>query len=65
MKEWRDFCIFIVIAVIVIVIVTFPIAYGIGHFKAKAYNELTGGHVTTWQAMWVNLNVVQTPKETK
>ena len=27
------------------------------HFEAKAYSELTGKEVTTWQAMWVKLRV--------
>ena len=25
--------------------------------QAKVYNELTGAHVTTWQSMWVQLQV--------
>lgn len=27
------------------------------YMEAKTYNEVTGAHVTTWQAMWVELKV--------
>lgn len=32
------------------------------HFEAKSYNRLTGAHATTWDAMWVELRVQDTPK---
>jgi uncharacterized membrane protein YhfC len=25
--------------------------------EAAAFNQVTGGHVTTWQAMWIELRV--------
>lgn len=32
------------------------------YMEAKTYNELTGAHVTTWQAVWVDLRVMESPK---
>lgn len=29
------------------------------HFEARTYTELTGRTVTTWQAMWVQLRVIE------
>ena len=31
------------------------------HFEAKTYADLTGKQVTTWQAMWVELRVIEPP----
>ena len=33
------------------------------HFESKTYTELTGRTVTTWQAMWVQLRVIEPAKE--
>lgn len=30
--------------------------------EARAYNRLTGAHATTWDAMWVNLRVQESPR---
>lgn len=32
------------------------------YFEARAYNRLTGAHATTWDAMWVELRVQDSPK---
>lgn len=32
------------------------------HFEAKAYNRLTGAQTTTWDAMWLELRVQDSPK---
>ena len=32
------------------------------YFEAQAYNRLTGSHVTTWDAMFVDLRVQAEPK---
>lgn len=32
------------------------------YFEAKSYNRLTGAHATTWDAMWVELRVQDSPK---
>lgn len=32
------------------------------HFEAKTYTELTGRTVTTWQAMWIELRVIEPAK---
>ena len=29
--------------------------------EARTFNELTGGNATTWDAIWVELRVVDTP----
>lgn len=29
------------------------------HFEAKTYSRLTGRQVTTWDAMWVQLRVIE------
>jgi hypothetical protein len=31
------------------------------HMEAKAYNHVTGQHVSTWDAMWVELRVQAGP----
>lgn len=31
------------------------------HMEAKAYNRITGQHVSTWDAMWVELRVQSGP----
>lgn len=31
-------------------------------FEARAFNAVTGEHVTTWQAMWIDLRVVSGPQ---
>ena len=33
------------------------------HFESKTYTELTGRSVTTWQAMWVQLRVIEPARE--
>ena len=35
---------------------------GTSYFEAQAYNRLTGSHVTTWDAMFVDLRVQAEPK---
>jgi hypothetical protein len=32
------------------------------HFEARAFNHLTGKHVSTWDAMWVELRVQEPSK---
>jgi len=32
------------------------------YFEAQSYNRLTGAHATTWDAMWVELRVQDSPK---
>ena len=32
------------------------------HFEAKIYSELTGKQVSTWQALWVQLRVIEPAK---
>lgn len=29
------------------------------HYEAETYERLTGVHVTTWDAMWVQLRVIE------
>jgi hypothetical protein len=35
---------------------------GLSALEASAFNAVTGKHVTTWQAMWIDLRVVETAK---
>lgn len=52
--------------VILLIIASFTIPF-VGwivnsHFESKTYNKLTGAHTTTWDAMWVELRVQDSPK---
>lgn len=31
-------------------------------FEARAYNRITGAHVSTWDAVWLDLRVQESPK---
>ena len=33
------------------------------HFEAQTYTKLTGKQVTTWDAMWVELRVIEPAQE--
>lgn len=46
-----------IIAALVGLIVVMP-----AYFEAKTYNKLTGAKATTWDAIWVELRVQDTPK---
>ena len=35
----------------------------VSYFEANAYNRATGSHVSTWDAMWIELRVQAAPKE--
>jgi hypothetical protein len=32
------------------------------YFESRAYNRLTGAHTTTWDAFWLDLRVMDSPK---
>ena len=34
---------------------------GQSYFESQTYNRLTGAHTTTWDAMWVELRVMDAP----
>jgi len=48
---------------IIAVLVALCIAEWIGssYFESQTYNRLTGAHTTTWDAMWVELRVMDAP----
>lgn len=51
----------------IILIITALLAPVVGwvvksHFESKIYNKLTGANTTTWEAMWVELRVQDSPK---
>ena len=51
----------------VLVVLSLPIGAWVfaSRMEAAAFNQVTGGHVTTWQAMWIELRVQeQSVKET-
>jgi hypothetical protein len=35
---------------------------GLSAMEASAFNAVTGKHVTTWQAMWIDLRVMESTK---
>ena len=43
------------LSVILLIVVVVPLACA--HMEAKTYNKLTGSHVSTWDALWVQLRV--------
>lgn len=38
---------------------------GASAMEAKAYNNVTGSNVSTWDAMWIELRVQDAPKPSK
>ena len=56
-----------ILAVVVILVFFTLIAFGgwVGqsYFEARTYTRLTGRNVTTWDAMWVDLRVIEPATE--
>lgn len=50
-----------IVMVVGLVIVALGIWIGQSHFEAKAYNNITGSNVSTWDAMFIELRVQDTP----
>lgn len=50
-----------VLAVVLVVIAFFVTA----KMQSDTYNKLTGAHTTWWDALWVELRVSDTPKDSK
>jgi hypothetical protein len=48
----------------IVVCIVLPVFFWIGASKmeAKAFNSVTGKHVTTWEAMWIELRVQEQSK---
>lgn len=64
MKDEEEFgCLITSVALVLLLI----LAFGFGWFRAsqesKTYNRLTGANTTTWDAVWVELRVQDSPKE--
>lgn len=60
-SDW--FGIRLAIAAIAAVLLAVPVSWVVkSYFEAKSYNRLTGAHATTWDAMWVELRVQDSPK---
>lgn len=56
-KEF-DIAIKISIVAFILLILSLPLTWIFqSYFEAKAFNEVTGKNVTTWQAMWIELRV--------
>lgn len=49
----------VLVAVLAFVVVPWVVS---SFFEARAFNEITGKSVTTWQAMFVDLRVQETVK---
>jgi hypothetical protein len=45
-----------------VVLLVFLVVLGCAYMEARTYNKLTGAHVTTWDAMWVDLRVQDKPQ---
>ena len=57
---WQEW---VVLAGIVVLLILPPVCWVFSaYMEAKAYNRVTGAHVTTWDAMWVELRVQEHPK---
>lgn len=54
----------LIVAVGILFILAIPVAMVFdAYMEAKAYNSITGSNVSTWDAMWVELRVQDTPKQ--
>lgn len=50
------------VMLLIVAVVGGGIWVGASYFEAKAFNRITGAHVTTWDAMWVSLRVQEGAK---
>lgn len=52
------------IAIVVVLVCGVPLVGWVGksYFEAKAYERVTGKHVSTWDALWLELRVQEPPK---
>lgn len=50
----------LVLAGLVLLLVS--VGWFCSYMEARTYNKLTGAHVTTWDAMWVDLRVQDKPQ---
>jgi hypothetical protein len=55
----------IIIGALSMLVVGIGIWIGASHFEAKAFNELTGSNVSTKQAMFIQLRVIEPHKVLK
>ncbi len=63
MKQKTTLCEWPTLAAIAVLVLAIPGPWVVkSYFEAQAYNRLTGAHATTWDAMWVELRVQQSPK---
>ena len=56
----------LVFALVILAILLFGSCFfwvGSSYFEARTYSRLTGKQVTTWDAMWIELRVIE-PAET-
>ena len=59
LKElWQEGVLLVVAATMALMLaIIIPVWIVSSHFEAQAWNRLTGGDATTWEAMWVELRV--------
>ena len=63
MKHKMTLVEWLTIAAIAAIVLGAPASWVVkSYFEAQAYNRLTGAHATTWDAMWVELRVQDSPK---
>lgn len=56
-----------VLVVLAIIATVGTIIFGVilkPHFEARAYNRLTGANVSYWDAVWLDLRVIDSPQQT-
>lgn len=67
MPRWLDHTFgwgFLIGLPLVALILIISIAWVIpAHFEARAYEHATGHHVSTWDAMWIELRVQAAPED--
>ena len=55
----------IVLVIVAVIVFFFGSWIGRSYFEAQTYRRLTGVEVTTWDAMWVELRVIEPGGKTK
>ena len=63
MREPLSTTLFTVACASVVIVIALALWVTKSHFEARTYTELTGKEVTTWQALWVELRVIEPAKE--
>lgn len=52
-----------VIAAVIFAVIVYALVWFPAQMESRTYNRLTGAETTTWDALWVELRVQDSPKE--